>query len=184
MSLRPPDEDERVWPPGVPTKGLLSNESIFCPELSWWPSVSGMCYGCEIGYNGKCESLANRLLEKPGILREIYRPIPELTPQELKFGVVFYRGKFYKEDDAHKLKDKKDILVVEGKYKLTIRFIPKYEKVGHSLENKLFAKKGVLKVFPFAEIADHFSSGDELFVVRKDKKIQELLEVMEKINGK
>lgn len=167
----PPDESNDLWPEGKSAKGLEGNTHIFCPVFRHFTGVIPTCYGCGIGYNGQCESLNSKIENNPKILEDIYRPFPELSPRKLRYPVVFYEGSFYKVKDAHKLKDKKKVYVVTGKFSVTIRFIPKFEEVNYELSDQLFATYKNKTIFSLERIPEYCSSGNSVFTVKQDAKV-------------
>jgi len=165
------------------TKGLASNDSIFCPQLKCWDCICLLCYNCEIGFNGACGKLNEKIKGNPNILKELYRPVPELIKEHLSSTFLACEGKLL--SIGSKRDRRKKLYIIKTKYTLKIRFIPKYEKPELPYKDETFFKEGVLNAFVHDEIVQECKSGDVIYSVNQNKydiKVAKLMERLE--NGR
>jgi hypothetical protein len=186
MSEWLPDPDEVKWPLGKPIEGMKSACFIVCPSLKCFVSPVTDCYGCRFAFEGTCHSFMDKVKQEPEIVKEIFRPVPELNSLKLGSDKILYRGKLIELKKIKKVKSvkhKDSLFGVTGKYSLVIRFVPKFEEFTSELEGTLFFNERTKTIKDFSEIVYEGQTGDTLYALHKDDKILDILKLMETLNG-
>ena len=180
-----PNKDEIHWPTDKSCKGLKSNITTFCPILRCFVGIVTTCYNCQLGFNGSCESLNSNIAKEPEIINEIYKPTPELTALKLSSKTMVYKKELYTLKKLRLVKnlDKEQVFSIIGKFKFCMRFIPKYEEVKISHLGVKFYLEKQKEIIDFSELVYYSETKDIVYSLRKDKKLIDTLELMEKLNG-
>ena len=178
---RLPDIENVGWPKGLPTKGLKSNKSIFCPYLKGFAAIAAHCYNCEIGLNEDCPALNLEVRLEPKILREIYKTAVEFVPESLDEFQVVHDFKLLKDSKLRLDKLHSDIFFIKLKYRAIVRFVPKYETLEHPYEPGSFFIEGVKKLLSYEELGDFLSTGDYCYLIKKDKALEKVYKLTKRL---
>jgi hypothetical protein len=177
---RYPVEDDFEFMSKCEVKGLKSNSRIFCPQLNCSECICLVCYNCELGFNGVCEKFNDKVEANPMIIKELYRPVPELFKEDLPSTLVGCGGNII--TIGTKRDKRKKLQLLKAKFKLRIRFIPKYETVELPYSNEIFFKEGETETFAHAEIVHRCKSDDIIYSVNLNEADIEAIKLMEKLN--
>jgi len=182
MQRRFPNENSfsELWPRDVPTEDKKANKSIYCPVMKHWTGIIISCFNCDIGFNSRCKRLNTEIAKEPDILKEIYRPVFEFRELEMKEQALVYKRKLISIKHHSKIDTSKAYLVI-GKYKLIIRFIPRYEECEVGFKNKYYWDKKSRKVMNLDQLLSKKSTGDIIYVLSKDRKYLDILNLVEKL---
>ncbi len=181
MHRRFPDEDYSIFPREIDQKKLKANTCIYCPVMKFNTAITVACYNCDVGFNGACQRLNQKIVEEPRILDEIYRPVPELVPTKTWKKALIFKRKLISMDYVTKVNPATTYFVT-GKYKLTIRFIPKYEKYPTRFKGVKFWDKELRKIMDFDDLVSLKQTGDLIYSVARNKKYLDTLRLAEKLN--
>jgi hypothetical protein len=180
QTRRYPDPGNYSLSQKTETKGLASNSTIYCPELKHFNCICVVCYNCELGFNGICSKLNERIKDNPLIIKELYRPIPDLFKQEYDSNLLACDGKIM--SIGTKRDRRKKMYPLKDKFLLKVRFIPRYEEVELPYLDELFYKEGEKEPFSYKEVAYRCKSEDTVYTVNQDSKDLEIIKLMEKLN--
>jgi len=176
---RHPNPDDYRFTTHTKAKGLASNKHVFCPILKHYDCMCLICYNCEQGFNGLCPKFNEEIKANPLIIKELYRPIPELFKKDYDSKLIGCNGSIM--SIGTKRDRRKKIFPLKGKFLLKIQFIPKYEKVELPYSEELFYKEGDKNPFKHCEVVHKCMSGDIIYTINIDSKELEMIKLMEKL---